>query len=533
MFNNRLLILGFLFIFIPFVAFAQSDGSIPPADGAVMPPSDGSVQTPGEVKPQEPIIPVQPPSGTSTSTPTPTPTPTPNPDSPVQNDAQNVSDALQVAPLQDNNAPESSSNSGSSVAIWVAIAVAVASAMGWFGLNTKNKGKSQENKCDSIKDLIEQKKKQLEEEIKNYPENKLKGVAKDVIINQLKKNEALGTTIEIAEDVKKKYNKSLKAIELLEKKYDLCMLSLPSTKKEMNKITTHLWFDKEAKEASEFYVSVFGGDSKVKNINTLKDTPSGDADIVSFDLLGTPFMAISAGPYFKFTQAISFLVNFDPSKDKNAEQNIDTVWNKLSEGGKVLMEIQEYPWSKRYGWVQDKYGLGWQLMLTNPDGDQRPEIIPSLLFVGDVYGKAKEAVEFYLSVFKDSKLGNMLHYGANQEPNKEGTVMFSDFQLLGQWFTAMDGGGEHNFKFNEAISFIVNCKDQAEIDYYWEKLSAVPESEQCGWLKDKFGVSWQIVPEEMNKMMGSKDKEAIKRVTEAFLKMKKFNIAELKKAYEG
>ncbi len=119
------------------------------------------------------------------------------------------------------------------------------------------------------------------------------------------------------------------------------------------------------------------------------------------------------------------------------------------------------------------------------------------------------------------------------EPEKEGTVMFTDFKLEGQWFTAMDSAREHNFAFNEAISFIVNCNDQVEIDYYWEKLSAVPQAEQCGWLKDKFGVSWQIVPVDMDEMMQDQDPERSARVTQAVMKMKKFDIAELRKAYDG
>ncbi len=151
------------------------------------------------------------------------------------------------------------------------------------------------------------------------------------------------------------------------------------------KIVPHLWYDKEAKEAAEFYVSIFS-DSKITNITTLRDTPSGDTDIVSFELAGQPFMAISAGPFFKF---------------------------------------------------------------------------------------------------------------------------------------------------NESISFMVYCETQDEIDYYWEKLSAVPESEQCGWLKDKFGLSWQIVPVQMDEMLQNGTEDQVARVTQAFLPMKKLDIAALKKAYEG
>lgn len=300
----------------------------------------------------------------------------------------------------------------------------------------------------------------------------------------------------------------------------------------MNKIVTHLWFDKEAKEATAFYTGLFS-DSKITNITTITDTPSGDCDIVSFDLLGIPFQAISAGPYFKINPSISLMVNFDPSKDDQARERIDEVWEKLADGGKVLMPLDRYPFSEHYGWVQDRYGLSWQLILTNPEGEERPAIIPSLLFVGEVCGKAEEASRFYTEVFKDSKRGITAYYPAGMEPDKEGTVMFADFRLGSTWFAAMDSAGKHDFAFNEAISFIVKCDSQEEVDYYWDKLSAVPEAEQCGWLKDKYGVSWQIVPTIMDEIMASGDKEKTARVTQAFLKMKKFDIQTLQKAYEG
>lgn len=244
-------------------------------------------------------------------------------------------------------------------------------------------------------------------------------------------------------------------------------------------------------------------------------------------------MAISAGPLFKFNPSVSFMVNFDPAQDENAKTKIDEVWAKLSEGGEALMPLGEYPFSERYGWIQDKYGLSWQLILTNPDGEERPSIIPSLMFVGGVCGKAEEASDFYLSTFENSTRGELARYPGGMDPDKEGTVMFTDFTLEGQWFAAMDSAREHNFSFNEAISFMVNCEDQQEIDHYWEKLSAVPEAEQCGWLKDAYGLSWQIVPAVMGSMMKDADSKKVDRVTQAFLQMKKFDLAALQRAYEG
>jgi predicted 3-demethylubiquinone-9 3-methyltransferase (glyoxalase superfamily) len=293
-------------------------------------------------------------------------------------------------------------------------------------------------------------------------------------------------------------------------------------------ITPHLWYDKEAKEAAEFYVSTFGRNSTLKDVATIHDTPSGSADIVTFDIWGYEFMAISAGPLFKFNPSISFMVNFDPSQDNKARQRIDEVWEKLSEGGKALMPLGEYPFSKRFGWIEDKYGVSWQLIFTDPEGEERPLIIPSFLFVGDVCGKAEEASDFYLSVFRDSKRGAITRYPAGMEPEKEGTIMFTDFNLEGQWFAAMDSAQMHDFAFNEAVSLMVNCQDQKEIDYFWDKLSAVPEAEQCGWVKDKFGISWQIIPANMGDLM-SKNPE---KTTPAMLSMKKIIIADLVEAGE-
>lgn len=299
----------------------------------------------------------------------------------------------------------------------------------------------------------------------------------------------------------------------------------------MPKIATHLWFDTQAKEAAEFYVATFSGDSKINSVKTLEGTPSGTVDLVSFRLLDHDFQAISAGPYFKLNPAISFMVNFDPSQDADAKAHIDTVWAALSEGGKVLMPLDTYPFSERYGWIEDKYGVSWQLILTKPEGEERPLIIPSLLFVGDVCGKAEEASDFYLSVFKDSRRGTLARYGAGHEPEAEQSIMFTDFKLENQWFVAMDSARDHQFAFNEAVSFVVSCDTQAEIDYYWAKLSAVPASEQCGWLKDKYGVSWQIVPTVMERMMTEGTPEQMARVTQAFLQMKKFDIATLESVY--
>jgi predicted 3-demethylubiquinone-9 3-methyltransferase (glyoxalase superfamily) len=298
------------------------------------------------------------------------------------------------------------------------------------------------------------------------------------------------------------------------------------------KIVPHLWFDNQAREAAEFYTSLLPN-SAVTNITTLHNTPSGDADIVSFNIGGHKIMGINGGPLFKFNPSISFTMNFDPSKDSQASSQIDKVWEKLMERGKALMALDKYPFSERYGWVEDKYGLSWQLILTDPKGEERPLIIPTLLFVNEVAGKAKEATDYYLATFKNSRRGSITYYPTGMEPEKEGNVMYTDFMLEHEWFSAMDSSNTHNFVFNEAVSLVIECGNQQEIDYFWQKLSAHPEAEQCGWLKDVYGVSWQVVPKEMEEMMSRGTQEQIDRVTQALLPMKKIDVATLKKAFVG
>jgi len=291
------------------------------------------------------------------------------------------------------------------------------------------------------------------------------------------------------------------------------------------RITTHLWFDKEARQAGDFYTGLFN-DSKVKNTTTLHDTPSGSVDIVTIDLAGQEFTLLSAGPLFKFTPAVSFHVAC------GTREEVDELWNELFLGGTALMELGRYPFSERYGWLQDRYGLSWQVMFM---GDRKivQKITPTLMFTGEMCGKAEEAIRSYASVFHDSGIGHIMRYGKDEEPDKEGTIKHAGFTLEGQEFAAMESARAHQFTFNEAISFMVHCRTQEEIDYYWGKLSAHPEAEQCGWLKDRYGLSWQVVPTVMDEMMRTADGKKLARVTAAFLKMKKFDIAALQKAFEG
>lgn len=294
----------------------------------------------------------------------------------------------------------------------------------------------------------------------------------------------------------------------------------------MQKIIPHLWYDTEAREAADFYVSTFP-DSAITSATVLRNTPSGDCDVVAFDLMGYSFLSISAGPLFRFNPSVSFFVLC------RTPEEVDRLWARLSDGGKALMELGEYPFSKRFGWTADRFGVTWQVGLNDGSYAFRHRITPTLMYVGSVAGRAEEAMTFYASVFPDSRVGAIARYPAGMEPDREGTVMHGSVVLAGQEFFAMDSAQTHDFSFNEAISLIVNCDSQDEIDRYWSRLSAVPEAEQCGWLKDRFGVSWQIVPSDLEDMLRSTSQAQVDRVTQAFLPMKKLDVEAIRRAYRG
>jgi len=307
----------------------------------------------------------------------------------------------------------------------------------------------------------------------------------------------------------------------------------------MQKISPFLWYDTQAEDAAKFYTSVFsapggsasgGKNSKMGSITKYNEASAnasgmkpGSIMTVSFEIDGYSFTAINGGPVFKINPSVSF---FYHSKD---EKEIDELWKKLSDGGKVLMELNKYDWSKKYGWVEDKFGLSWQLMFVDNDIEQK--IVPSLLFTGIQFGKTNDAINYYTSIFKNAKVDNTFKYGAEVLPDNPDALMYADFTLEGKKFAAMDGAGEHDFQFNEAVSFIVNCDDQKELDYYWGKLSADPKAEMCGWLKDKYGLSWQIVPTTLPKFLSNGKKS--QKVMEQVLQMKKLDIAKLEKAYNS
>jgi predicted 3-demethylubiquinone-9 3-methyltransferase (glyoxalase superfamily) len=291
----------------------------------------------------------------------------------------------------------------------------------------------------------------------------------------------------------------------------------------MKKITPFLWFDHQAEEAMNFYTSIFKN-SRIGNVTRYGEGGPGPAGTVmtgTFQLEGQEFMALNGGPQFTFTPAISFFVNCE------SQQEVDELWGNLSEGGAVLVELDKYPFSEKFGWVQDKFGISWQLNLAS----RAQKITPFLMYVGEQHGKAEEAMNLYISLFKNSRIDNIVRYGPGEE-EPEGTVTHAVFSLNGQEFMAMDSSREHAFTFTPAISLFVNCETQEEVDYLWEKLSESGEKQPCGWLQDRYGVSWQIIPTILGEMLQDKDPEKSRRVMEAMLKMSKIDIKTLRQAYE-
>lgn len=297
----------------------------------------------------------------------------------------------------------------------------------------------------------------------------------------------------------------------------------------MQKIVPNLWFQGNAAEGIEFYEHALPNTHTVATSNyptegllDFQKDFAGDILTAEVEIDGYRVCLINAGQEFFPNPSVSFLLNFDPSRDANARDTLRGVWERLSSGGTVLMPLGEYTFSNLYGWIQDRYGVSWQLMLTNPEGDPRPFVTPMLMFGGQAQNRAKEALDYYIGTFGNAAIGNVVPYADQVGPAHPGAVMYSDFTLEGEWLAAMDSGVEQPFSFTPGVSLMVNCAGQGEIDRLWEALSAVPEAEQCGWCTDQFGVSWQICPADMEELM--KAPGAFERM----LAMKKLNIAELR-----
>jgi predicted 3-demethylubiquinone-9 3-methyltransferase (glyoxalase superfamily) len=293
----------------------------------------------------------------------------------------------------------------------------------------------------------------------------------------------------------------------------------------MQKIVPYLWFDHQAEKAAKFYTSLFNQSTIIDTSRYGEAAPDSLEKVqvmsVTFQLEGQTFIALNGGPHFTFTPAISFFVNCD------SPEEVDSYWAKLSEGGTALMELGTYPFSEKFGWIQDQFGVSWQVNL----GHRKQKITPSLMFVGKQHGKAELAMNDYISLFDNSAIEHIERYGHDAE-EMSGTVQHAQFHLAGQEFKAMDSGLDHAFTFNEAISLFVNCETQEEVDTLWDKLPEGGAVQKCGWLKDQYGVSWQIIPTILGELLQDSDLVKSQNVMQAMLQMKKIDIAALKQAYK-
>ena len=290
----------------------------------------------------------------------------------------------------------------------------------------------------------------------------------------------------------------------------------------IQKITPFLWFDTQTEEAVSYYTSIFK-DSKIESIHRYDEGPmQGKVLTAVFQLEGQQFMALDGGPHYQFTPAISFFINCESLEET------DRLFELLSAGGPVLMPLQAYPFSERFAWIADKYGVSWQLNF----GARDQKITPFLMFVGEQHGKAEEAFNLYISLFENSSVLNVERHGAGDD-GPEGTVKHAVFSLYGQEFMAIDSHLPHPFTFSGAISFFVNCEGQDEVNQLWDTLTQGGEEQMCGWLVDRYGITWQIIPTALIEMLTDPDSEKSKRATEAMLKMRKIEIGEIKRAYIG
>ncbi|WP_449387078.1 VOC family protein [Chryseobacterium lineare] len=286
-----------------------------------------------------------------------------------------------------------------------------------------------------------------------------------------------------------------------------------------NDIFPCLWYDENAKESAEFYCKIFNG-------NITADTPV----VMNIELFGQKLMLLNGGPQFKKNASVSFMVICE------TEDEVDKYWNELMDGGMALMPLDSYSWSKKYGWLKDKYDVTWQIFLGENQTGQK--IVPTLMFIHENNGKAITAMEFYTKAFPNSRIGNILRYGDGSEGHPAAeppqNIQHAHFVIDDYSLFCMDNSYDHQFDFNEAISMVVMTDDQEQTDHYWNTLASNGGRESmCGWLKDQFGFSWQIVPKRLIQLMSDPDPMKAQKVVQAMMKMQKIIIEDLEKAYNS
>lgn len=297
--------------------------------------------------------------------------------------------------------------------------------------------------------------------------------------------------------------------------YDMFMKLWPQALNALKQTAEHIkdaaiypciWFDHQAHEAADFYCHIFKRSRKLSR-NDFAST---------FEINGSKFMTMNGGPKYKANQAISYYVYCDK------EIEIERIYNLLKEDGQIIMPLDTYPWSEKYAWVCDKYGVSWQLDIDKIVSYQK--IVPCLLFVNNKNEMVKESIDFYSSVIENSKI--LVEAPHSEESGMpKGSLLFAQCKLNGVIFNFMSSTMHHDFDFSHGNSLVYECKDQMEIDHLWGKLGEHGVYERCGWLQDKYGVSWQVIPQILQKLVA--DPEKGQKVIQAFIPMTKFEIDKL------
>ena len=287
----------------------------------------------------------------------------------------------------------------------------------------------------------------------------------------------------------------------------------------MQTIIPHLWFDTQALEAAQLYTSLIP-DSRIDWTHQLTDTPSGDAVLLQFQLANLTLAAISAGPYFKLNESASLMVHF---RDK---AELDRVFQLLSEGGRILMPLGEYLFNPYYVWFEDRFGLSWQFLLV-PQLDKSVHLDICLLFSEEQVGLPKPFLDEALTIFPESQQGQLSYYQEGEKQVPAAQLNYGELLLTDQKLVVMDHGYGGVASFNEAFSLMIYTDSQEETSRLYDLLSHEPKAEQCGWVKDQFGLSWQIVPRPLMTAYEELSKDQMKEVNDAILSMKRLNYDEI------
>lgn len=285
-----------------------------------------------------------------------------------------------------------------------------------------------------------------------------------------------------------------------------------------NKFAPCLWVDNQVEEMTELYTKVFENGKPLKTLYFLEDAHGKIGDILtqSVQLANQEFILLNGGPEFKATASISYMVTC------TSETQLQVLWQELSEGGKLLMNLAIYPGVGQFGWLEDRFGISWQFSLDQSSSSQK--ITPCFMFSGEQYGNASRALAEWIEVFQSGEI--LEHYS-----NEDSTTKLAKFTLHQQEFMAMDSAVDHDFTFSLANSFYVYCENQKEIDRLWTAITSKGTEMPCGWMGDRFGVAWQTVTRDMDTMLDRKNLTKALAVTQAVYGMMKIESEELRRIY--